>query len=55
MRALLVAMPFGRIDRPSIALGLLKAALDQALDGRPLRTREVMIAMRARGGPAPGG
>ena len=29
---------------------LLKAALDQALDGRPLRTREVMIAMRAHGG-----
>ena len=33
---------------------LLKAALDQCLDGRPLRTREVMIAMRAHGG-APGG
>lgn len=29
---------------------LLKAALDQCLDGRPLRTREVMNAMRARGG-----
>lgn len=29
---------------------LLKAALDQCLDGRPLRTREVMIAMRAHGG-----
>jgi DNA repair protein RecO (recombination protein O) len=34
---------------------LLRAALDQCLDGRELRTREVMIAMRARGGPAPGG
>ena len=34
---------------------LLRAALDQCLDGRPLRTREVMIAMRARGGPVPGG
>jgi DNA repair protein RecO (recombination protein O) len=34
---------------------LLRAALDQCLDGRPLRTREVMIAMRSRGGPAPGG
>ena len=34
---------------------LLRAALDQCLDGRPLRTREVMIAMRARGGAAPGG
>lgn len=33
---------------------LLRAALDQCLDGRALRTREVMIAMRARGG-APGG
>ena len=29
---------------------LLKAALDQCLDGRPLRTREVMIAMRAHAG-----
>lgn len=28
---------------------LLRSALDQALDGRPLRTREVMIAMRAHG------
>jgi DNA repair protein RecO (recombination protein O) len=34
---------------------LLRAALDQCLDGRSLRTREVMLAMRARGGPAPGG
>jgi hypothetical protein len=34
---------------------LLRAALDQCLDGRELRTREVMIAMRARSGPAPGG
>ena len=34
---------------------LLRAALDQCLDGRTLRTREVMLAMRARGGPAPGG
>jgi DNA repair protein RecO (recombination protein O) len=29
---------------------LLRAALDQCLDGRPLRTREVLIAMRAHGG-----
>jgi DNA repair protein RecO (recombination protein O) len=29
---------------------LLKAALDQCLDGRPLRTRAVLIAMRAHGG-----
>ena len=28
---------------------LLRAALDQCLDGRALRTREVMIAMRAHG------
>jgi DNA repair protein RecO (recombination protein O) len=34
---------------------LLRAALDQCLDGRPLRTREVMLAMRTRSGPAPGG
>jgi len=34
---------------------LLRAALDQCLDGRPLRTREVMLAMRAHGGPLPGG
>ena len=31
---------------------LLRAALDQCLDGRPLRTREVLIAMRAHGGGA---
>ncbi len=34
---------------------LLRAALDQCLDGRPLRTREVLIAMRAHGGGAAGG
>ncbi len=34
---------------------LLRAALEQCLDGRPLRTREVMRAMRAHGGPGPGG
>jgi len=34
---------------------LLRAALDQCLDGRALRTREVMIAMRARSGAVPGG
>jgi DNA repair protein RecO (recombination protein O) len=34
---------------------LLRAALDQCLDGRTLRTREVMLAMRAHGSPAPGG
>ena len=34
---------------------LLRGALEQCLDGRPLRTREVMLAMRAHGGPAPGG
>jgi recombinational DNA repair protein (RecF pathway) len=33
---------------------LLRAALDQCLDGRSLRTREVMLAMRARGRPLPG-
>jgi DNA repair protein RecO (recombination protein O) len=34
---------------------LLRAALDQCLEGRPLRTREVLIAMRAHGGGAAGG
>jgi DNA repair protein RecO (recombination protein O) len=34
---------------------LLRAALDQCLDGRELRTREVLLAMRAHGGPSPGG
>ena len=34
---------------------LLRAALDQCLDGRPLRTREVLIAMRAHGGGSDGG
>jgi DNA repair protein RecO (recombination protein O) len=34
---------------------LLRAALDQCLDGRSLRTREVMLAMRAYGGPLSGG
>ena len=34
---------------------LLRAAIEQCLDGRPLRTREVMRAMRAHGGPGPGG
>jgi len=34
---------------------LLRAAIEQCLDGRPLRTREVMRAMRAHGGSGPGG
>ena len=34
---------------------LLRAALDQCLDGRALRTREVLLAMRAHGGSASGG
>ncbi len=34
---------------------LLRAALDRLLDGRPLRTREVMLAMRAHAGTADGG
>ena len=34
---------------------LLRAALDQCLDGRPLRTREVLIEMRAYGAKADGG
>jgi len=34
---------------------LLRAALDQCLDGRALRTREVLLEMRAHGGKADGG
>ncbi len=34
---------------------LLRAALEQCLDGRPLRTREVLVAMRAHGGGVQGG
>lgn len=34
---------------------LLRAALDLCLDGRSLRTREVLVAMRAHGAGAPGG
>jgi DNA repair protein RecO (recombination protein O) len=34
---------------------LLRAALDRLLDGRPLRTREVMLEMRAHAGRADGG
>jgi DNA repair protein RecO (recombination protein O) len=34
---------------------LLRAALDQCLDGRPLRTREVLVEMRAHGARADGG
>ena len=29
--------------------------VERGEDGRPLRTREVMRAMRAHGGPGPGG
>lgn len=34
---------------------LLRAAIDQCLDGRALRTREVLMAMRAHGGRVSGG
>jgi DNA repair protein RecO (recombination protein O) len=34
---------------------LLRAALDRVLEGRPLRTREVLREMRAHAGPADGG
>jgi DNA repair protein RecO (recombination protein O) len=34
---------------------LLRAALDRCLDGRPLRTREVLLEMRAHAGKAEGG
>jgi DNA repair protein RecO (recombination protein O) len=34
---------------------LLRAALDQCLDGKPLRTRDVLVEMRAHGAKADGG
>jgi recombinational DNA repair protein (RecF pathway) len=34
---------------------LLRAALDQALEGRALRTRDVLLAMRQHGDVAEGG
>jgi hypothetical protein len=34
---------------------LLRAALDRLLDGRPLRTREVLLEMRLHAGKADGG
>jgi len=34
---------------------LLRAALDRVLDGRPLRTRQVALEMRAHAGKADGG
>jgi DNA repair protein RecO (recombination protein O) len=34
---------------------LLRAALDRCLDGRPLRTREVLLEMRAHAGKSEGG
>jgi DNA repair protein RecO (recombination protein O) len=34
---------------------LLRAALDRCLDGRPLRTREVLLEMRAHAGKPDGG
>jgi len=54
----LLSLGCERLDDPrhlADARRLLRAALDQCLDGRPLRTREVMRSMRAHGGPAPGG
>jgi len=56
--ASLLALAREQLDDPGTladARRLLRAALDQCLEGRPLRTREVMRSMRAHGGPAPGG
>lgn len=39
----------------SDARRLLRAAIDQCLDGRPLKTREVLVEMRAHGAKAEGG
>ena len=56
--ASLLALARGQLDDPGSladARRLLRAALDQCLEGRPLRTREVMRAMRVHGGAADGG
>jgi DNA repair protein RecO (recombination protein O) len=56
--ASLISLACERLDDPdhlADARRLLRAALDRCLDGRPLRTREVMRSMRAHTGHAPGG
>jgi len=56
--ASLLSLGQERLDDPrslADARRLLRAALDRVLDGRPLRTREVLLEMRAHAGKADGG
>ena len=56
--ASLLSLARERLDDPrslADARRLLRAALDRLLDGRPLRTREVLLEMRAHAGRADGG
>ncbi len=56
--ASLLSLGKERLDDPrslADARRLLRAALDRVLDGRPLRTREVLLEMRAHAGKADGG
>lgn len=56
--ASLLALAREALDDPrslADARRLLRAALDQCLDGRPLRTREVLVEMRAHGAKPDGG
>jgi len=56
--ASLLALAREELDDPrslADARRLLRAALDRLLDGRPLRTREVLLEMRAHAGKADGG
>jgi DNA repair protein RecO (recombination protein O) len=56
--ASLLSLAREQLDDPrslADARRLLRAALDRLLDGRPLRTREVLLEMRAHAGKADGG
>lgn len=56
--ASLLSLAREQLDDPislADARRLLRAALDQCLDGRQLRTRDVMVEMRAYGAKADGG
>jgi DNA repair protein RecO (recombination protein O) len=56
--ASLLSLGEGRLDDArslADARRLLRAALEQLLDGRPLRTREVLLEMRAHADPRDGG
>jgi DNA repair protein RecO (recombination protein O) len=56
--ASLLSLADGRLDDArslADARRLLRAALERVLDGRPLRTREVLLEMRAHADPRDGG